>query len=241
MTEWTARRFWKAAEVRPEAEGWTVCLDGRPVRTLGKRPLVMPTRAMAEAVAEEWAAQGDRVDPASMPVTRSVNSAIDKVVPQKDEVIGALTAYGETDLLCYRADSPDALTARQAEAWDPLLDWAHQTFCARLVAVAGVMPHPQDRAALARLAAPVEAMDAFALTGFHDLVMLSGSLVLALAAVRGRLSATEAWDLSRIDEEYQAELWGRDDEAESTAAIRRDAFLAAERFVALSRGEPRQP
>ena len=241
MTEWTARRFWKSAEIRPEADGWAVYLDGRPVRTPGRQPLVTPTRAMAEAVAEEWGAQGKRVDPTSMPVTRSVNSAIDMVVPQKDAVIAALTAYGETDLLCYRAESPDTLTSRQAKAWDPLLDWAHQTFGARLVPVAGVMPQPQDRAALARLSAPVEAMDAFALTGFHDLVMLSGSLVLALAVVRGRLSAVTAWDVSRIDEEYQAELWGRDEEAETAAAIRRDAFRAAERFVALSRGEPRQP
>lgn len=241
MTEWTARRFWEAAETRPEAGGWTVRLDGRPVRTPGRRPLVMPTRAMADAVAGEWSAQGERVDPTTMPVTRSVNSAIDKVVPQRDEVVAALTAYGETDLLCYRAESPDALTARQARAWDPLLEWAHQTFGARLVPVAGVMPHPQDRAALDRLSAPVDAMDEFALTGFHDLVMLSGSLVLALAVVRGRLSAAEAWELSRIDEEYQAELWGRDQEAERAAEIRRDAFLAAERFVALSSWEPRQP
>lgn len=232
---WAARRFWKAAEVRREGDGWTVHLDGRPVRTPARRPLALPTEAMAEAVAEEWAAQGDVIVPTSMPVTRAANAAIDKVVPQRAEVVASLAAYAETDLVCYRAESPDTLTARQAAAWDPILDWAHETFGARLVPVAGVMPQPQDPRALDRLTAEVEAMDAFTLTGFHDLVMLSGSLVLALAVHHGRLPAAEAWELSRVDEEYQAELWGRDEEADHAAAIRRDAFLAAERFVTLNR------
>jgi chaperone required for assembly of F1-ATPase len=192
---------------------------------------------MAEAVAEEWIAQGDFVDPASMPVTRAANAAIDKVMPQKGGVVAALAAYGETDLLCYRAEGPDTLTMRQSAGWDPLLDWAHEAFGARLIPVVGVMPQPQNPAALARLTSEVARMDAFELTGFHDLVMLSGSLVLALAVSHGRLPVDEAWDLSRIDEEWQADLWGRDEEAEEAAAIRRDAFLAAERFVWLSRPE----
>jgi chaperone required for assembly of F1-ATPase len=186
------------------------------------------------ALAAEWRAQGDVVDLAAMPVTRAANTAIDKVAAHRAGMMEALAAYGETDLLCYRAEEPDALTQRQAQGWDPLLDWAHETLGARLVPVVGVMPQRQDEVALARLAAEVAAMDAFALTGFHDLVTLSGSLVLALAVVRRRLSAAEAWDLSRIDETHQAEIWGRDREAEHAAMIRRDAFLAADRFFSLS-------
>ena len=235
MTAWAARRFWKAAEVRPEASGWAVHLDARPVRTPAKRPLVMPTAAMAEAVALEWDAQGDVIDPMSMPVTRAVNAAIDKVASQRAEVVEALTAYGETDLLCYRAERPDALTALQAEAWDPMLDWAAREFGARLVPVAGVMPQPQDVRALARLKRQVAALDDFDLTAFHDLVMLSGSLVLGLAVHRGHLTAGDAWRLSRIDEEWQAEQWGRDEEAEEAAAIRLEAFSAAARFATLNR------
>lgn len=241
MSEWVARRVWTSAEVVPEGGGWSVRLDGRPVRTPGKRLLVMPTERMARAAADEWAAQGERVDPTTMPVTRSVNSAIDKVVPQKSEVAAALAAYGETDLVCYRAEGPDALTFRQAEAWDPLLDWAGETFGARLQPVAGVMPRQQDPVALRRLSAAVDEMDAFSLTGFHDLVVLSGSLVLALAVFRRSLLAEEGWRLSRIDEDYQSELWGRDEEAERAAAIRREAFLAADRFVALSADPAGQP
>jgi chaperone required for assembly of F1-ATPase len=234
---WAARRFWKAADARREEDAWTVYLDGRPIRTPDKRPLALPTRAMATAIAEEWMAQGDVIDPTSMPVTRAANSAIDKVRPHKDDVVAALLRYGETDLLCYRAEGPQALSMRQSAAWDPILDWAEQALGSRLVAVAGVMPRPQDQGALDRLAAEAGRMDPFDLTGFHDLVTLSGSLVLGLAVVRGRLAAPEAWEASRVDEEFQAELWGHDAEAEKATAIRRDAFLAAERFMALNRSE----
>jgi chaperone required for assembly of F1-ATPase len=240
VSEWTARRFWTAAEVVREGAGWSLRLDGRPVRTPSKRLLVAPTAAMANAFAAEWDAQGDLVDPSSMPVTRAASTAIDKVDPHRDEVVATLAAYGATDLLCYRAESPDALSLRQAAVWDPLLLWAHETLGVRLVSVAGVMPHPQDEMALDRLAAAVASMDVFVLTGFHDLVTLSGSLVLGLAVERGRLTAAEAWAMSRIDEVYQADLWGRDGEADRVAAIRRDAFLEAHRFVSLSRNKPLQ-
>lgn len=238
MTEWAARRFWTAEDVVREGDGWTARLDGRPIRTPSKRPLVVPTEAMAEALAAEWAAQGEVVDPVSMPVTRAANTAIDRVAGHREEVIDMLAGYGETDLLCYRAEGPGSLTSRQAQAWDPLLDWADEVFGARLVSVAGVMPHTQSPSALARLRAAVSALDAFELTGFHDLVTLSGSLVIGLAVERGRLAPGVAWDISRIDEDYQADLWGRDEEAEHMAAIRRKAFFAAERFVSLSRDKP---
>lgn len=240
MTGWAVRRFWSASEIFREGELWAVRLDNRPVLTPGKRVLAVPTEAMARAVASEWSAQEDKIDPVSMPVTRAANTAIDKVALHRADVAASLAAYGETDLLCYRAESPDELTLRQSQAWDPLIDWAEAAFGARLHSAGGVMPHPQDPEALARLGAEVGAMDPFVLTGLHDLVTLSGSLVLGLAVERGRLPAETAWDLSRIDEEYQTELWGSDGEAEASASIRRDAFIAAERFVSLSR-EPALP
>ena len=230
MSQWVAKRFWSEVTVEPAAQGFAVRLDGRPLRTPAKRNLTVPTEPLALRLAEEWRAQADAIDPSTMPVTRSANAAIDKVAPQHAEVAANLAAYGETDLLCYRAESPDALTWRQAEAWDPLLDWAAEALDARLVPVAGVMPRDQDQAALQRLSERVHAMDHFALTGFHDLVMLSGSLVLAFAVTERRLSGEAAWELSRLDESWQVEQWGRDAEAEASARIKRAAFLHAERF-----------
>lgn len=238
VSEWVARRFWTVAEAVRDGEGWTVRLDGRPVHTPSKRALVVPTQELARALAAEWDGQDDLIDPAAMPLTRTANTAIDKVAAHSDEVVAVLASYGETDLLCYRAEEPEALTLRQAKVWDPLLDWADQALGARLVAARGVMPHPQNATALSHLRIAVATMDHFALTGFHDLVTLSGSLILSLAVVRGRLRAADAWEMSRIDDEYQAELWGRDGEAEQAAAIRRDAYFAADRFVTLSRKKP---
>lgn len=234
MTEWAAKRFWTGAEVAPaEAGGFTVTLDGRAVKTPAKAPLVLPTRALAEAVAAEWQAQGEKIDPGTMPVTRAANSAIDKVTPQHAEVVEMLAAYGGTDLLCYRAEAPEALAARQAQAWDPLLDWAAETYDARLNVGAGVMHIPQPADALRKLRAPVAAMTPFELAGFHDLVALSGSLVIALATVAGVAPPEELWAASRIDETWQEEQWGTDAEAAEQAETKRRAFLAAQRFYAL--------
>ncbi|MDU8912225.1 ATP12 family chaperone protein [Aestuariicoccus sp. MJ-SS9] len=232
---WTAKRFWKTAEVAPAEGGWTVTLDTRPVRTPAKSALVVPTRALAQAVAAEWAAQDKVIDPLSMPYTRSANAAIDKVAVQQPEVADMLAAYGDSDLLCYRADSPEELVSRQAAAWDPLLDWAAQDLGARLEPRTGIMHTPQDPDALARLSGQVHALTAFELAGFHDLVAISGSLILGFAVARKRLSAEAAWDISRIDEHWQEEQWGEDDEAKTMAAHKREAFEHADRFFALSR------
>lgn len=237
MTEWKARRFWKEATIRPAegAEGWEVALDGKPVRTPGKLPLILPTQALAQAIADEWNAQYDLIRPDRMPLTRAANSTIEKVQPQFHAVAQMLADYGGTDLLCYRADQPEMLAREQAEGWDPLIDWAATELRAPLAITHGVIPVPQDRAALLRLHAEVAALDAFGLTALHDLVTLPGSLVLGLAVVRGRLDAQAAHDLSRIDEEYQARQWGRDAEADEAAENRRAAMLSAERFWHLSR------
>jgi chaperone required for assembly of F1-ATPase len=237
MTHWAARRFWATARAVAVPGGHGVLLDERRLRTPGKAPLLLPTAAMAAAVAAEWAAQGERIAPGTMPVTRAANSAQDRVAPQRAEVAALVAAYGGSDLLCYRARHPAALVARQAAAWDPLLDWARRRFDAPLTVTEGVMPVPQPEASLARLGAAVAALDAFRLTALHDLVALSGSLVIGLAALAEARPAAELWALSRIDEDWQAALWGADAEAEATAARRRDGFLEAHRFARLCRDE----
>lgn len=230
MSDWEAKRFWKAATVVALDGGFTVQLDGRAVKTPAKAPLVVPTEALAKAIAAEWDAQVDKIDPSTMPVTRGANAAIDKVAPQKDEVVAMLAAYGDSDLLCYRAAGPEELIKLQRDAWDPLLDWAKADLNAPLICAEGVMHVPQDPAVLMRLHAEVAKLSAFGLAGFHDLVSISGSLILALAVIRGRLSAEEAWALSRVDEDYQISQWGEDDEASVQAAIKRDAFVHAATF-----------
>ena len=154
MTEWKARRFWKSVTVEPLDEGFGIRLDDRPVRTPGKLALRVPTRALAQEIAEEWELQDGVIDPLSMPFTRAANSAVEKVAPQRAEVAAMLAGYGDSDLLCYRAAAPDELVARQAAAWDPLLDWAKTRHGARLIPVQGVMykpcllytsPSPRDR------------------------------------------------------------------------------------------------
>lgn len=230
MSDWTARRFWTDVTVEPSDEGWRVRLDNRPVKTPAKALLALPTERLAEAVAEEWRAQGEAVDPATMPFTRSANAAIDKVAPQRSEVAAMLAGYGETDLLCYRAEGPAGLRARQDAAWDPLLDWASDTFGARLVPTSGVMPIEQDRDALRRLARATHALDPWTLTAFHDLVTLSGSLVIGLAAIAGVRPAEDLWQVSRVDERWQAEQWGEDEEAAEQAELKKQAFLHADRF-----------
>lgn len=230
MTEWKAKRFWKEASVTEVDGGFRVLLDGRGVSTPGKLPLIMPTRAMAEAVAAEWDAQEAEIRPLTMPHTRSANSAIERVTPQLEAVTEMLLGYADTDLLCYRADGPVELTQRQAAAWDPVLDWAAEAFGARLEPRTGVMWVSQPDASIAALAKPLRAVTPFPMTALHDLVTLSGSLVLGLAVAHRHISAKEAWRLSRIDETWQMEQWGADEEAEEAAALKEAQFLHAESF-----------
>lgn len=235
MTEWKARRFWKQATPRDTGAGWEVLLDDKPLRTPGKLPLLLPTEALARAIAEEWDAQSDIIDPQSMPLTRAANSAIEKVGPQFDAVADMLGAYGGTDLLCYRATEPQDLITQQARGWDPLVDWSASDLRAPLRTTQGVIPVAQDPEALRQLRARLDRLDPFALTALHDLVTLPGSLVLGLAVLEGKLTADEAFDLSRLDEEFQAGRWGRDEEADAAAAARKQAMQSAERFWHLSR------
>jgi chaperone required for assembly of F1-ATPase len=227
MSAWKAKRFWTEARAEACDGGFTVRLDGRPVKTPAKVPLVVPTLEMAQAIAAEWDAQTGEVKPDTMPVTRAANSAIDKIVPQRAAVVEIVAAYGGSDLLCYRAMGPAELIARQAAGWDPLLVWAEAAL------TQGVMHVAQDAEALARLTARVDGFDPFRLAAVHDLVAISGSLVLGLAVTEGRLAAQEAWALSRIDEHWQVEQWGEDEEAAASEAARHAGFVAAARFFAL--------
>lgn len=228
------KRFWKEATADKRDDGYGVFLDGRPVATPNKTPLIMPTLKMAQAAAAEWAAQDDQIDPLSMPVTRSANSALDKVAPQQAEVVSMLAEYGDTDLLCYRAAGPAELIERQAKQWDPMIDWAEEEFGGRLQVGEGVMHVPQDPALLSNLHAEVASFDNFALTAVHDLVSISGSLVLGIAVTRGAVDVDHAWSLSRIDEHWQIEQWGEDDEATEAESKKKASFEHASRFYQLS-------
>ncbi len=227
------KRFWK--EVRtPAAEGgFAVTLDARPLKTPAKAPMVLPSQALAQMVAAEWEAAGEEVGPEDMPATRMANAAIDKVSAQFAEVAEMLAAYGDSDLLCYRAREPEALVDLQAEKWDPLLDWAAEALGARLVPATGVIHQPQDPAALACLRKHVFAMNAFELSAFHDLVTISGSLVLAFAVTKSLLDHEELWARAILDELWQERQWGEDAEALAQRARKKRDFFHAARFFAL--------
>lgn len=234
MSDWKPKQFWKSATVVAVDGGHTVHLDGRPVKTPSKAGLIVPTAAMAAAMAAEWDAQVELVDPRTMPVTRCANSAIDKVRVQHADVSAMLAEYGDSDLLCYRAADPEGLVRRQAEGWDPVLEWAEKELGVRLRVAQGVMHVKQDPVALKRLREELDAFDEFALTAVHDLISLSGSLVLALAVTRNALLPEDAWTLSRIDEHWQIEQWGADEDANADEMIKRAAFLDAMRFYQLA-------
>lgn len=231
---WSMKRFWAAAGVAERPDGWAVVLDGRPVKTPAKAVLALPTEALARAVAEEWDAQQGEVRPALMPLTRTANSAIDKVAPMVAAVVEEIARYGGSDLLCYRADGPAALVARQAAAWNPWLDRIAGQGAALRVTT-GIVHVAQPDDSLAVLAAKVAEHTHFELAALYDLVAITGSLVLGLAVADGRLEAGDAFDLARLDEDWQAEQWGVDDEAAESAAIKRQAMLDAGRFLRLCR------
>lgn len=228
------KRFYSNASVQEEDKGVSVRLDGRPVRTPGRARLVLPTRALAEAVAAEWRAQPAEIKPAALALTRLANSTIDAMPAQRERVIDELVAHGDTDLVCYRAAEPLALVRRQRAAWQPVLDHAAERFGAALVVTQGVIPVAQPPEALAALRRTVAASDDWALVGLHAATTACGSLLLALALQDGRLSAEAAWRASLLDELYTIEQWGADAEA----TRRHDALLrdvtAAAQFMALA-------
>ncbi len=227
------KRFYKEVSAAPAEGGFVIRLDGRPVRTPKKAELKLPTEALAEAVAAEWRAQGERIEPASMPLCRLANTAIDWVRPERKQVCALIAGYGETDLVCYPAPEPEELAARQAAAWRPLLDWATRRYDARLRATRSLQPAPQDAAALAALRQAVDRYDDMRLMALHDLVTISCSLVIGLALAEGEIDLEQGWAAAQADELFQAERWGEDEEAASRRARLKGELAAALRFLEL--------
>ena len=241
MSEWAPKVFWSEVRVSEEGGGYAVLLDGRVICTPAKAQFIVPTKPLADAIAREWRRQDTHIDPISMPFTRMANAAIDKLSVQHKEVCEMLASYGDSDLLCYRADSPKELVDRQSAAWDPLLEWCAKNLGARLQPRVGVMPRPQSEADLSRLSALVHELNSYELSGFHDLVVISGSLVIGFAVLRGHIEAETAFKTSRIDESFQQELWGVDDEAAAQEAVKKAEFLTAEAFLMMVRSANSAP
>ena len=224
------KRFYKAVAVTPDLG---VALDARPVRTPGKLPLILPNAALAEAVADEWRAQGEEILPQTMPLTGLANAAIERVAPDMAAFSASLATYCETELLCYRADAPPGLVARQAALWDPVLEWARRRYDVSFTLVTGIMHRPQPDETLIRLTAAMAAHAAFELAALSPIVTISGSLVIALAVAEGAISPNAAFDAGHLDELWQAEQWGEDDFALDQRAAHRADFLSACAFLTL--------
>jgi len=227
------KRFYKSAAAIAVAEGHAIGLDGRPIRTPEKRVLTVPSAGLAAAIAEEWNAQPDRIEPLSMPLTQLANTALDRVPVHRDAIVDEAVGYAATELLCYRVDRPPDLVARQRAAWDPLLDWAAIHLDAPFRVTTGIVPIDQDDAVAAAVRRQVAAFDDHRLAALHLAVGASGSIIVTLALFAGRLDAGTAVAVSQVDERYQLDVWGADDEAEERLVRMREDIEAAARFVAL--------
>jgi chaperone required for assembly of F1-ATPase len=227
------KRVYRHAAARPVEGGWGVALDGRAMRTPGRNELIVPSEALAGAIAAEWDSQGDVVRPATMPLTRLAATAIDRTAKQRDQVIAETASYAGTDLVCYRADHPPELAARQQLVWQPLLNWATLRYDAALAVTSGVIPTRQSAAALRAFANSVAAHDDFRLTALHTLTAACGSLVIALALLEGRLDAEAAFAASQLDETFQIEAWGADAEAAARRRVLAADIASAARFLSL--------
>ncbi|GAA4028629.1 ATPase [Sphingomonas rosea] len=227
------KRFWKEAHTAEVDGAWQITLDARPLRTPAREFLTLPNRRLAEAVAAEWQEAGETVDPRSMPLTGLANAALDRVGPGHDAFAAGLARYAASDLLCYRAERPAALVARQAEAWDPLLQWARRRYDVDFVVTEGISPVDQPPATLDRLGHAVAALDRFTLAGLSPLVTIGGSLVAGLALLEGAVSVDVAWEAVSLEDRWQLEQWGSDAEAEKALALREADFRAGARFLSL--------
>lgn len=224
------KRFYRQAAV---AERGGIHLDGRPVKTPGRADLAPPSAALAAAIADEWNAQGETIDPRSMPLTGLANAAIDRIASDTDAFARGLAVFGESDLTCYRAEGPAALVARQSATWDPVLAWARRRYDIDFAVAQGVIHRPQPEHTVDQLAQAVLARDAFELAGLSPLVTVSGSLVIALALAEAAIDLESAWTAASIDEQWQIDQWGDDAEALAALANRRADFAAAYRFLTL--------
>lgn len=227
------KRFWKHVAVEPEDEGWTVKLDGKPLRTPARAALIVRSQRLAEAIAEEWRAVERDVDPRAMPLTGLANAAIDRVAPERRAFAGGLARYAEADLACYRSDWPPDLVSRQAGKWDELLAWARRRYDVDFSTTSGILHVPQPQATIERLDHAVAALDPFRLAGLSPLVTVGGSLIAGLAVLEKAITPEAAWDAVSVDEVWQLEQWGKDAEAEDALENRRRDFMSAARFLEL--------
>ena len=220
------KRFYKAADITEAEGGFAITLDGKPIRTPSGRQVVIPSRELAVAVAAEWAAQGETIDPVTMPLTRIANSVVEGVIDRVDDVVDDLAKYFETDLLFYRAGHPEGLVAREAAHWDPVLFWAAETLGAHFILSEGIMhvKQPEEAVRAARAALPG---DAWSVAALHMITTLTGSALLALALVHGAREAGQVWAAAHVDEDWNTDQWGVDEEAASRRAVRARDFDAA--------------
>ena len=230
------KRFYKIADVDPVIDGgYQIVLDDKPIRTPAGNPLVVSGLNLAVAIAGEWSAQGEEIDTAGMPFMRLAATAIDRVTGRRYAIVDELVRYGESDLLCYRAEAPAELVRRQDELWQPLLDWAAHRYKAPLLVTTGVTPVTQPSVALRNLRKALEEFDDMALSGLHSAASDCGSLILGLALAEGFIEAEHAFELSQLDESYQIEQWGEDSEASKRRSSLRDDIIADQRFLSLCR------
>ena len=229
------RRFWKEVTVEQSAYGLAIRLDGKPVKTPLRAELMVPTKSLADAVIAEWEVVAEKIDPAKMPMTGFVNAAIDRIGPERDVFVAAISAYGETDLFCYRAEAGEPLAARQKEVWEPWLDWARMRYDVEFNVVEGIMPQPQPPETVARLHGAVASRGTFEMAAMAKLAHLSGSLVATLALIGRAGTAPELWAASCLDEIWQEDLWGEDYFATKNRNDREREFMQAARFLELLR------
>jgi chaperone required for assembly of F1-ATPase len=227
------KRFWKDVTTERSEDGRSIELDGRPVRTPARAPLVVPSQDLAEAIADEWRSVGEDIEPRAMPLTGLANAAIDRVAPDRRTFASGLARYAEADLACYRSEWPPELVARQAAGWDPLLAWARRRYDVDFATTTGLMHVAQPHATIERLAHEVAALGVFQLAGLSPLVTIGGSLVAALGVIEKAIPPDDAWAAVSLDDRWQLEQWGSDADAEQALENRRQDFLAAARFLDL--------
>ena len=228
------KRFYKQVTAEKEGGSYSVLLDGRVIKTPAKAPLRLPTLALAEAIAEEWDAQETEINPAAMPLMQSAATAIDRVTPQRDQVIEEIAAYGGTDLVCYRATHPQNLVDRQTATWDPMLEWIEARHNVRLQTCQGIIHIEQPQESLTKMRDIVAAQSDMTLAPLHNITSLCGSLVIALAVLDGHITAEEAFEISELDETHVMEFWGSDAEAVKRRNNNKESLAASARFLKLS-------
>jgi YD repeat-containing protein len=235
MTDAPVRRFYKSVAVTGAKAPFSIALDDRPLRTPLKRPLELPSRPIAEAVASEWSAQGEKIEPQKMPFTRLANTALDRVAGNFPRIMGDIVGFAGSDLVCYRADEPIGLIERQARNWQPVLDWARTRLGGAFAVTEGIVHIEQPTSALEAIRSYLAGKDAWALTALHNMTTLTGSALISAMACEAAILPAEAWLAAHVDEDWQIEHWGWDEEARLRRHHRKQEFDVCLRFYELSR------